>query len=127
MNIRCRRSSLVAITALIAGLALACTSEDSQRQNDQASQQAQKVAHQFKGKVEAVDAAGRKLTVNGENVEGWMGAMTMTYTPDKDDALTKVKPGDEIAATVFDGDFQTLYDVQVTSTQQPSNGSVSNR
>jgi Cu/Ag efflux protein CusF len=117
MNMRCGRSSLVAITALIVGLALACTSEDSQRQNDQASQQVQKVPHQFKGKVEAVDTAGRKLTVNGENVEGWMGAMTMTYTPDKDDVVTKVKPGDEITATVFDGDFQTLYDVQVTSTQ----------
>ncbi|HVH27659.1 MAG TPA: copper-binding protein [Vicinamibacterales bacterium] len=117
MNMHRRRPGLVAITAFIAGLALACTSGDSRRQNDQASQQVQKVAHQFKGKVEAVDAAGKKLTVNGENVEGWMGAMTMMYTPDKDDVLTKVKPGDEITATVFDGDFQTLYDVQVTSTQ----------
>ena len=112
-----QRSGPVAITALIAGLALACASGDSRQQNDQASPQVQKVPHQFKGKVEAVDAPGKKLTVNGENVEGWMGAMTMMYTPDKDDVLTKVKPGDEITATVFDGDFQTLYDVQVTSTQ----------
>jgi Cu/Ag efflux protein CusF len=114
MNLRSQRHGLVALTILIAGLALACSSADPPRQDTAASQPAQKVPHPFKGKVEAVDAAGRKLTVNGENVEGWMGAMTMIYTPDKDDVLTKVKPGDEITATVYEGDFQTLYDVQVT-------------
>jgi Cu/Ag efflux protein CusF len=113
MNLKRQQQILVAVTTLAAGLALACASADSPGQDAAASQPAQKVAHQFKGKVEAVDVAGRKLTVNGENVEGWMGAMTMIYMPDKDDVLTKVKPGDEITATVYEGDFQTLYDVQV--------------
>jgi Cu/Ag efflux protein CusF len=110
-----QRSAMVTITLLIAGLVLACTSADQGSQNATGSQPVQKAAHQFRGKVEAVDAPAKKLTVNGENVEGWMGAMTMMYSPDKDEVLTKVKPGDEITATVYDGDFQTLYDVQVAA------------
>jgi hypothetical protein len=54
------------------------------------------------------------MTVNGQNVEGWMGAMTMNYSPDKEDMLKKVKVGDQITAKVYDTDFRYLYDIQVT-------------
>ena len=64
----------------------------------------------FHGKVEAVTEKG--LTVNGEKVEGWMDAMTMSYPVDKADVLKKVKIGDTIMATVYKGDI-TLHDVQV--------------
>src|SRR5215469_12259753 len=64
----------------------------------------------FHGKVEAVTDKG--LTVNGEKVEGWMGAMTMTYPVDKPDVLKKVKVGDQIMATVYSGDM-TLHNVEV--------------
>jgi Cu/Ag efflux protein CusF len=64
----------------------------------------------FHGKVEAVTDKG--LTVNGEKVEGWMGAMTMTYPVDKPDVLKKVKVGDQITATVYSGDM-TLHNVEV--------------
>ena len=72
-----------------------------------------KKEHVFKGKVEKIDLANKTMTVNGQNVEGWMGAMTMNYAPDKDDALKKVKVGDQITAKVYDGDFRYLYDIQV--------------
>src|ERR1700756_110637 len=62
----------------------------------------------FHGKVEAVTAKG--LTVNGEKVEGWMDAMTMTYKVDKPDVLKMVKVGDQIMATVYEGDT-TLHNV----------------
>ena len=74
---------------------------------------AAKKEYTFKGKVEKVDTNAKTFTVNGEKVEGWMGAMTMVYVPDKEDVLKKVKPGDQITAKVFDGDFRTLHDVQV--------------
>ena len=64
----------------------------------------------FHGKVEAVTDKG--LTVNGEKVEGWMGAMTMTYPVDKPDVLKNVKVGDQIMATVYSGDM-TLHNVEV--------------
>ena len=77
------------------------------------AQQTGKKEHAFRGKVEKVDAKAKTLTVNGENVEGWMGAMTMSYAVDKEEVITKVKPGDQITAKVYDGDFKTLHDVQV--------------
>ena len=64
----------------------------------------------FHGKVEAVTDKG--LTVNGEKLEGWMDAMTMTYPVDKPEVLKKVKAGNTIMATVYKGDI-TLHDVQV--------------
>ena len=67
-------------------------------------------SYTFHGKVEGVTAKG--LTVNGEEVKGWMGAMTMNYPVDKPDVLKNVKVGDQITATVFQGDM-TLHNVEV--------------
>jgi Cu/Ag efflux protein CusF len=65
----------------------------------------------FHGKVEAVTDKG--LTINGEKMEGWMDAMTMSYPVDKPDVLKKVKVGDTIMATVFFKGDITLHDVMV--------------
>ena len=65
--------------------------------------------------------ASKTLVVNGENVEGWMAAMTMTYVVDKDDVFKTVKAGDQITAKVYDGDF-TLHDVQVAPPKSAAKG-----
>ena len=77
------------------------------------AQQSGKKQFAFRGKVERIDTANKALIVNGEKVEGWMGAMTMAYHVDKPEALNKVKVGDTITAKVYDGDYMTLYDIQV--------------
>ncbi len=73
---------------------------------------AKKKAYTFHGKVEAVHKDSESLTVDGDTVVGWMEAMTMDYKVDNPSILDKVKPGDQITATVYDGDY-SLHNVQV--------------
>ncbi len=68
--------------------------------------------HAFRGKVESVDQATKTISVTNENIEGWMPPMTMSYKVD-DAVLAKMMKGDEVTATVHDGDFQHLYSVKV--------------
>jgi Cu/Ag efflux protein CusF len=103
--------------SLVAGLMLAVCVSAGQAQT------AEKKAHTFRGKVEKVDAEGKTMVVNGENVEGWMAAMTMTYVVDgKADVFKTVKAGDQITAKVYDGDF-TLHEVQVVPPKSSATGS----
>jgi Cu/Ag efflux protein CusF len=74
---------------------------------------AAKKEHAFKGKVEKVDEKTKMVTVNNENIPGWMMSMTMAYKVDKEAVLKDLKAGDQITAIVYDGDFQTLYNVKV--------------
>jgi Cu/Ag efflux protein CusF len=74
---------------------------------------APKKEHAFKGKVEKIDEKGKMVSVNNENIPGWMPSMTMTYKVDKPDVLKTLKAGDNITATVYEGDQQTLYNVKL--------------
>ena len=94
----CRSLRALALLAL-AGICFAQSNQD-------------KKSYTFHGKVEAVDATGKSLKVKGEEVKGWMAAMTMDYKVDDPAVFQKVKPGDQIMATVYDGD-PVLHKVQV--------------
>jgi Cu/Ag efflux protein CusF len=76
-------------------------------------QQKGKKEYAFKGQVEKVDQNAKTLTVANEDIPGWMMAMSMTYNVDKPAVLSQVKAGDQITATVYEGDTKTLYDVKV--------------
>lgn len=71
-----------------------------------------KKSYVFRGTVTDVDAAMNKLVVANENIPGWMTAMTMNYQVDDPAVLQKLKKGDRIEATVYDGDLK-LYQVRV--------------
>jgi len=96
---------LMAILAMILAVAVAAGSAQKKDAKE----------HAFKGKVEQVDQKAKTVSVAGEAVEGWMGAMTMVYKFDNDDVLKKVKAGDQITAKVYDGDFQVLHDVKIVA------------
>ena len=97
---------LAAVLAVACWLAVSAT-----------AQPAKGKSHTLEGKVQGVESD--RLTVNHGKVEGYMDAMTMPYKVDKPDILKKVKVGDQIKATVYDGDY-TLYDVQVVPPQAKS-------
>ncbi|MDE3198753.1 MAG: TolC family protein, partial [Acidobacteriota bacterium] len=64
----------------------------------------------LQGTVVSVDAAGKRLSVHNDPVPGWMGEMTMGYAVDNPSVLSRLRPGDRITATVYEGD-QTLHEV----------------
>jgi cobalt-zinc-cadmium efflux system outer membrane protein len=84
-------------------------------------QQPARQSYPFRGRVEQVDSATKRLTVNSEAIEGWMGAMTMTYAVSNPEVIDRLRPGLQITATVYTGDL-TLYDVAVVSDAIPGPG-----
>jgi Cu/Ag efflux protein CusF len=73
----------------------------------------EKKSYTFHGKVEVVNQSDNSLQVNNEKIDGWMVAMSMVYKVDDPAIIKKVKPGDQIVATVYDGDYVMLHKVQV--------------
>ena len=98
---------VAAVAALLAGVAFGQAASN-------------KKAYAFQGKVESVDQNAKSLKVNGEEVKGWMAAMTMDYKVDDAAILKKVKAGDKITATVYEGDL-VLHKVQVMSAANEAN------
>ena len=71
--------------------------------------------HPFHGTVRRVDVNTKTMVVDGESVDGWMAAMTMTYRVDNAEVLARTKPGDRIVATVYDGNVTTLFNVRAAA------------
>lgn len=110
-----RSRIIILALAAVAALGAGCSREPASTAAKPAAQPARPTTPPlvFNGKVESVDVANKVVTVAGENVDGWMGAMTMPYNVDPPAVLATLKPGDQIRATVYAGTLSTLYDVKV--------------
>jgi protein SCO1/2 len=58
---------------------------------------------QFKGKVISVERELRQVTVEHEEIKGYMGAMTMPFPVNDEKALERIKKNDRIEATLVIG------------------------
>lgn len=94
---------------LAAALALACLLAASAF----AQANSKKKSYTLHGVIQAVKGSEQKVTVKHDKIEGYMGAMTMDYKVADDAVLKKLKPGDEITATLYQDDY-TLYDIRLT-------------
>jgi hypothetical protein len=88
------------------------TVEEKPAQGDE-QKPLQKGEHAFRGKVVSVDAGAGTLMVEGETADGWMAPITKLYGVDNRAIVGRAKPGDQIRATVFEGDAQTLHGVKI--------------
>lgn len=73
---------------------------------------AKKKSYTLHGTIQAVKDSEKKVTVKHDKIEGYMGAMTMDYGVSDGAMLKKLKAGDEIAATIYEDEYN-LYDIRV--------------
>jgi protein SCO1 len=77
--------------------------------------------YHLKGKVLAVDQKSKMLNVDGEDIPGFMTAMTMPYEVKPETELDKLKPGDAITAdVVVQDDKAWLENIAVTGHAAPA-------
>ena len=55
---------------------------------------------ELKGKVVSVDRAAKQVTIDHEDIPGFMGAMTMPYAVKDERALERLAPNDLVTAKV---------------------------
>jgi protein SCO1/2 len=110
-----RTRTLLLLVALVAvALTPACNKDMSQPKR-----------YPIEGKVTAVDAANRSLTLNHEEIPGFMKAMTMTYPVHDSWLFNVVHPGDTVQGTlVVAGD--DAYLEKLSLTQMSDSADLSN-
>ena len=109
-----RRAATVAVLIFLAVALAACAGRRSEGQR-----------YELKGKVVAVDRAKGELTIDHEEIVGYMPAMTMPYTLRDEDALKVVDAGDRVQATlVVTDDGYWLENPFITKGQPRANGST---
>jgi Cu/Ag efflux protein CusF len=91
-------------------------------QNSAKSENQQVQRYKLTGTVQSVDAKNHKLIVDGKDIPGFMGAMTMPYSSGKDEDLSKISVGDQIQADVVVGDGAThLESIKVSGQPKAKN------
>ena len=92
-----------------------------------ACRQTQKAAsgrrYELNGKVVSVDRAKHRVTLDHEEIPGYMEAMIMPYTLRDEQILAELVPGDQLRATlVVDGNTTSLENIMFTRSTPESSG-----
>jgi len=98
---------------------LACNKGANQSAGASQSQSTKR--YHLKGKIVSIDKRGNMANIDGEDVPGFMGAMTMPYLVKPASQLDKLAPGDAISADiVVQGDDSWLENIAVTGHSAPA-------
>ena len=112
---------LLAACLLLALLTLACNKSSNQPKGTISVEFATLKRYHLKGKVVSVDKRANMANIDGEDIPGFMGAMTMPYQVKPVSELDKLSPGDAITAdVVVQDDNSWLENIAVTSHPTPA-------
>src|ERR1700730_12196289 len=78
----------------------------------------------FFGRVEAVDSDRRIVTVKHGNIPGYVESGTTEYSTEEEHVLKRLRPGDNIRATVYPNDL-TLHHLQIVYRSAGAKGKAS--
>jgi Cu/Ag efflux protein CusF len=78
----------------------------------------------FFGRVEAVDSDRKIVTVKHGNVPGYVESGTTEYSTEGEVVLKRLRPGDNIRATVYPNDL-TLHRIQIVYRSAGAKGKAS--
>ena len=103
---------------LLLGLfAMGCQSPDNPPAAQQPAATASTVQeYNLDGEIVSVDKDKKTAVVKHQEIQGFMAAMTMAYPIPEQADLDKIKPGDQIKATVFNAPAESrmwLGNIQV--------------
>ncbi|HEX8141696.1 MAG TPA: SCO family protein [Pyrinomonadaceae bacterium] len=108
------RALLFALIALLTTASLSCR---------QAQKPASGRRYELKGKVVSVDRAGHRITLDHEEIPGYMEAMVMPYALRDEQILAELAPGDQLRATlVVDDTSSRLEDIMFTRAASETSG-----
>jgi protein SCO1 len=112
---------LLPLCFLLAALTIACSKSSNQpTAQGPTPVTAPAKRYHLKGKVVSIDKRASMANIDGEDIPGFMGAMTMPYTVKPTSELDKLAPGDAITAdVVVQDDNSWLENVAVTSHSAP--------
>ncbi len=97
----CRRLvTRVGLVACCLAFGMVGCSQEPARQSTAAPPAAR---YELKGKIVSVDKSAKQLTVDHQEIPGFMSAMTMAYPVKDERALDALSPGDQITAKVVGG------------------------
>ena len=110
---------LAMVIVLMSGLAVTGCKNEKKPDNlqPQAVEKQENKRYNLRGQVVAKDVAASEITVQHDEIPGFMAAMTMPYKVKDPATVREVEPGDKIAAQVVvvnDGSDYWLEDVRIT-------------
>ena len=99
------------------GILAACGPSHSAQPTGSKGENGSVKRYQLTGRVVSIDKPARSINVDGDEIPGFMAAMTMPYPVKDAAALDKLSPGDQIKAEIVVGN-EGAYLENISLTQK---------